>query len=230
VTEKHSLPEKKELVEALMTKGTVLLHLDPRKEGVVVPAWLIDQPQLVLQIGYYMPIPIPDLRIDELGVSATLSFNRSAYPCFIPWKAIFAVVGDDGKGTSWPDDLPAEIVAEIEREIRRVQIRKAPELEKAESKSVSEASDPRSKIGHLKKRPGRKLVKARPVPSASYEDSERTSTPQSAIMPQRAPSERVQAPTAPSANAAPRPSLTTVGRPALKGKARTLPPYLRVIK
>jgi hypothetical protein len=232
VVEKYSLPEKKELVETLMTNGTVLLHLDPRKEGVIVPPWLGGQPQLVLQIGYRMPIPIPDLRIDEFGVSATLSFNRTAYPCFVPWKAIFAVVGDDGRGTSWPDDLPAEIVAEIEREIRRAHIRKAPELEKAvervssELKSVSEAPDRVSTIGGLKKRPGRKSVKARPAAVASPENRGQNSTPQSAML-QKSSSEPVQARTAPSDNA---PRSLSGRRSALKGKTRTLPPYLRVIK
>lgn len=232
MVEKYSLPEKKELVETLMTNGTALLHLDPRKEGVIVPPWLGGQPQVVLQIGYRMPIPIPDLRIDEFGVSATLSFNRTAYPCFVPWHAIFAVIGDDGKGTSWPDDLPAEIVAEIEREIRRARIRKAPELEKSvgkvssELKSVSEAPDPLSTIGHLKRRPSRKSIKPRPVPAAR-EDSEQTSTPLSAVTPLKASSERVRSPAAPSTNAR-RPS--SAGRSALKGKTRTLPPYLRVIK
>ena len=50
---------------------------------------------------------------------ATLSFNRAPYSCVVPWRSIFAVVGDDGRGMVWPEDMPREIAAEVEREVRR---------------------------------------------------------------------------------------------------------------
>jgi hypothetical protein len=56
-----------------------------------------------------MAIPIPDLTIDEAGISCTLSFNRSPFWCRIPWHAIYALVGEDGRGGVWPEDVPPEI-------------------------------------------------------------------------------------------------------------------------
>lgn len=113
------LPNKKDVARALLLQGTVFVHLDPRLPSVVVPGWLTDRPQLVLQIGLDMPIPIPDLRVDDAGVYGTLSFSRQAVTCSVPWEAVFAMVGDDGRGMVWPGSVPAEIAVEIEREARR---------------------------------------------------------------------------------------------------------------
>jgi hypothetical protein len=66
-----------------------------------------------------MPVPIRDLRVDETGVFGTLSFNRAPFTCMVPWHAVFALVGDDGRGMVWPDSMPPEIAQEIEREAER---------------------------------------------------------------------------------------------------------------
>lgn len=119
MSDKEELPEKREVARMLLVKGSVFVHLDPRVQGVIVPDWLRRQPQLVLQVGLDLPVPIPDLEIDEDGVFATLSFNRSAFSCRVPWDAIFALVGDDGKGMVWPNSLPEEIANEVDREAGR---------------------------------------------------------------------------------------------------------------
>lgn len=111
-----TLPTKREVAEALLERGSVFVHLDPRHEGVSIPAWLRKQPQVVLQVGLDMPIPIPDLEIDEDGVRATLSFNRSPHWCIVPWEAVFALVGEDGRGRVFLDSMPPEIRREVDRE------------------------------------------------------------------------------------------------------------------
>jgi len=103
------LPPKKEVALALLERSSVHLHLDPRASGVVVPSGFKKQPQLVLQVGLNMPVPIPDLRLDEVGMSCTLSFNRSPFYCVVPWGSVSAMVGDDGRGMVWPDDVPPEV-------------------------------------------------------------------------------------------------------------------------
>ena len=91
------LPPKKDVVLALLESTDVFVHLDPRTESVKVPAWFKHQPQLVLQIGLNMPVPIPDLEVDDDAVSCTLSFNRSPFFCFVPWQSVYALVGADGR-------------------------------------------------------------------------------------------------------------------------------------
>jgi stringent starvation protein B len=114
-----ALPLKKDVAQQLLLRGSVFVHLDPRRVEVEVPSWLSRQPQLVLQIGLDLAIPIPDLRVDDDGVCGTLSFQREGHFCRVPWDAIFAVVGEDGRGMVWPEDLPLEIAAEVERETAR---------------------------------------------------------------------------------------------------------------
>lgn len=105
----HPLPPKKEVALALLERSSVHVHLDPRGTAAVVPPWFKKQPQLVLQIGLNMPVPIPDLRLDDQGLSCTLSFNRSPFYCVVPWASVFAMVGDDGRGMVWPEEVPPEI-------------------------------------------------------------------------------------------------------------------------
>jgi len=125
------LPPKREVAHALLTQGAAFVHLDPRAVDVVVPEWLKRQPQLVLQIGLNMPVPIRDLRIDDAGVFGTLSFNRAPFTCMVPWHAVFALVGDDGRGMVWPDSMPPEIAQEVEREAERAARSAALEAAKA---------------------------------------------------------------------------------------------------
>jgi len=121
-----SLPYKRDVANQLLRKGSLFIHLDPRMQDVVVPPWLRHQAQLVLQVGMDMPIPIPDLRVDENGIFGTLSFSRTPFSCNMPWNAIFALVGAEGRGMVWPESMPAEIVAEVERENERAALRPAP--------------------------------------------------------------------------------------------------------
>src|SRR5262245_18159277 len=113
------LPLKRDVAKMLLRKGSLFVHLDPRASDVFVPPWLRHQAKLVLQVGYDMPIPIPDLRVDDEGVFGTLSFSRNPFTCAVPWHSVFALVGDEGRGMVWPESMPSEIAAEVEREAMR---------------------------------------------------------------------------------------------------------------
>lgn len=117
--EEKPLPPKLDVARYLLAQGSVFVHLDPRADTVLVPDWYRSEPQLVLQIGFDLPVPIRDLEVDEDGIYGTLSFNRSPFTCHIEWDAVFALAGDDGRGMVWPDSMPHEITEEIEREAGR---------------------------------------------------------------------------------------------------------------
>jgi stringent starvation protein B len=108
------LPPKKDVALALLERASVFIHLDPRENDVVVPAWLKKQPQLVLQVGLNMAVKIPDLDVGEDAVSCTLSFSRRPQFCSVPWRSIYALVGEDGRGMIWPEDIPAEVAAQAD--------------------------------------------------------------------------------------------------------------------
>ena len=125
------LPPKKDVALALLEQASMYIHLDPRADSVQVPVWFKKQPQLVLQVGLNMAVPIPDLHVDEQGLSCTLSFNRAPFFCMIPWRAIFALVGEKGQAMVWAEDVPAEVAAQA-------QAQKQPEKPRAHLRSVGD--------------------------------------------------------------------------------------------
>jgi hypothetical protein len=107
------LPAKQEVARNLLAGSSMFVHLDPRRPGVLVPKQFHGQPQLVLQVGWKMAVPIPDLQVGDAGIKGTLSFNRRPFLCDVPWTAVYALVGEDGKGMVWPDDVPPEVAAQM---------------------------------------------------------------------------------------------------------------------
>ena len=128
-------PPKKEQLQKLLERGNVFVHLDPRVDGVVVPAWHAQKPQLVLQLGLHFAVPIPDLTIDQRGVRCTLSFNRSPFFCDLPWSAIYAMVAEDGQVTVWPTELPPELVPQPSP------VRRAPPTSRSGRARVADAAE-----------------------------------------------------------------------------------------
>ncbi|HEX3139507.1 MAG TPA: ClpXP protease specificity-enhancing factor SspB, partial [Rhizobacter sp.] len=115
MSDTQQLPPKPEVALALLqTALSVYVHLDPRPDNVRVPAWFKKQSQLVLQVGLNMAVAIPDLDVGEEALTCTLSFNRKPEYCWIPWSAIYGLVGDDGRGMIWPESVPPEVAAAAE--------------------------------------------------------------------------------------------------------------------
>lgn len=114
-----TLPSKKEVLLELLEKSNVLMHLDARRDDVMVPRNLKTNPQLVLQLGLNLAIPIRDLDVGDDGVTCTLSFNRTPFSCVLPYPAIFAMVAEDGRAMVWPEDVPEIVARAHEEEARR---------------------------------------------------------------------------------------------------------------
>lgn len=209
------LPPKKDVALALLEQGSVHVHLDPRAGGVVVPLHFKKQAQLVLQIGLNMAVPIPDLSVEEDGIGCTLSFNRSPFYCMIPWAAVFALVGDDGRGLVWPDSVP--------RELQRV----APPPPSA---AVPESAKAEPAKGEKPEKKTRKKKSAKSEAEASLSTPPKSGKPVLVSLPRGA----AAAPVAASkrgegeekeGRAHEPPAAKTPGKPK-----RELPPYLRVVK
>lgn len=114
--------DKLDAASEILARGSLFVHLDPRLDDVDVPRWYRRQAQLVLQVGYDMPVPIPDLCVNEQGVFGTLAFHDYVHFCMVPWSAVFAMVDEEGKGRVWPGSFPQEIVTEVHRELVRKQL------------------------------------------------------------------------------------------------------------
>ncbi|NUO50963.1 MAG: hypothetical protein HOV80_19080 [Polyangiaceae bacterium] len=108
-------PSKKDIALALLEQGAIFVHLDPRRDKVVVPQSYRSQPELVLQFGLNMRIAIPDLEVGDEAIAGTLSFARRPFWCWIPWEAVFAIVDPNRRGAAWPEDAPADAKAAQEQ-------------------------------------------------------------------------------------------------------------------
>jgi stringent starvation protein B len=222
------LPPKKDVALALLEGPSVFVHLDPRRPGVVVPKWFIGQPQLVLQVGLNMAIPIPDLKCDEDGVSCTLSFSRTPFWCSIPWSAVYALVGEDGRGMVWPNDVPPELVSQMQQKMG-AQPQKPARKQRAKLAAVDA---PEAEGG------GRSKGRARPEPARDEGDepaAEARAKPaeREPSKPARVPEARPAAATSPTRREVPSPEAPKPSPAAPSGQKkpkRELPPYLRVIK
>ena len=92
-----------------LADGAVLVMLDARRPGVVVPSTLKSQMDLKLTYGRKLSIPIPDLEIDGFGIKATLSFERVPSLTFVPWGAVWAIAPAEGPLAIFEADVPGEI-------------------------------------------------------------------------------------------------------------------------
>ncbi|HVY47448.1 MAG TPA: ClpXP protease specificity-enhancing factor SspB [Minicystis sp.] len=233
----RQLPPKKEVALALLEGPSLFVHLDPRRPGVIVPKWFTGQPQLVLQLGLNMAIPIPDLRVEDDGVSCTLSFNRAPFWCRLPWSAIYALVGEDGRGMVWPDDVPPEVALQMQKQ-QGVAAKQA--IKKGRPKLNAVATPADEARGRVRRRPpppaesgpgedgpfeaeadartrepgDETPIESEPPRVAAAADEARADGDDDAA---RSPSERA-------------PEGSSGSSPPGKKPKRELPPYLRVIK
>jgi stringent starvation protein B len=136
------LPSKKAVALDLLERTSLFVHLDPRRPGVIVPLVFAKQPQLVLQIGLNMAIAIPDLEVSENGISCTLSFNRRPHLCRLPWSAIYALIGQEGGGMVWPEDVPPEVVAQQRSAAKKDAPARKPSLRAVEGGASERSTSP----------------------------------------------------------------------------------------
>lgn len=107
--------EKADLVISWMADGIVSLHFDARRDDVKVPGHLRGEANCAFEIGFDMPVPIPNLKVTQDGFSGTLSFGGYGMKwCFVPWPAVFCVgqrIYD--RARVWLNDAPAEVQREV---------------------------------------------------------------------------------------------------------------------
>ncbi len=218
----RNLPSKKDVVLALLQGPSVFVHLDPRKKGVVVPSNFRKQPQLVLQLGLNMAVQIPDLRVDDDGLTCTLSFSRSPFWCVLPYSAIYALVSEDGPGMVWPDDVPPEVAAQMQAAVAKQQPKRPrPKLAAVGPRPASEPP-PADDAASAEDAAAQAGAPATPAPAAAAPVGDNV------FQLRPAKKEPEPPPPEPEAEETPRPP----GPRAVPGKKprRELPPYLRVIK
>lgn len=109
------MSEKQKIVEKFLGAGRVVrIHLDGRIPDARLPKRLSRKDHVILEIGLAMPVPIPDLLVNDFGFSGTLRFGGKEFEVFVPWVAVFAV--DQSRGERpviWHEDVPASVSAAV---------------------------------------------------------------------------------------------------------------------
>jgi stringent starvation protein B len=100
--------EKKDRLLAALELGLVLVHLDARRPGVLVPGDLRCESHLRLHLSYkFVP---PDLSVGDWGIRSTLSFSGKRFTVAVPWSALFAITSKvTHEFWMFPEDMPAEL-------------------------------------------------------------------------------------------------------------------------
>ncbi|MBS2023290.1 MAG: hypothetical protein JST92_12820 [Deltaproteobacteria bacterium] len=146
-------PVKKDTLLAYLERGIAMLHIDARREGVQVPPQHKDDPHLRLNLSYRYAIP--DLLVDETKVRATLSFRSKPFECILPWPAVFGITSHaTGQGEVWPEDMPNEVVEQLQTEARAhekddPEAAKKPAAKKVTKKPAEKRPALRAIDGHL---------------------------------------------------------------------------------
>jgi stringent starvation protein B len=98
---------KQQLAEEWLRGDHIMVHLDARRDGVVVPAHLGGQPGLSLKISYLFNT---QPTVDERGIYAPLRFGSEYFECSLPWGAIWGLSSEKGELRIWPDSVPVELL------------------------------------------------------------------------------------------------------------------------
>lgn len=100
--------EKKDRLLAALERGLVMVHLDARRAGVLVPPDLRCESHLRLHLSYrFVP---PDLSVGEWGIRSTLSFSGKRFTVAIPWSALFGITSKvTHEWWMFPEDMPSEL-------------------------------------------------------------------------------------------------------------------------
>jgi stringent starvation protein B len=147
-------PEKKQHLLSALDRGMVMVHLDARRPGVVVPGEFRTESHLRLNLSYrFEP---SDLSVGEWGLRSTLRFSGNRFTVAIPWCAVFGITSHAShEFWMFPEDMPPELMrssgkpGRLTVEPKTVPLREVPLETPAQEEDGSQQPQPRGR-GHLR--------------------------------------------------------------------------------
>jgi len=105
--------QKKMAVMRVLDTGIVMIHCDPRHEGVGLPDFLKSDP--IVRLNFAYGFRLPSFEVDDDAISAVLNFNGHKTYCVIPWESIFAITAPEKehRGWFWRESAPREAMLEF---------------------------------------------------------------------------------------------------------------------
>jgi len=116
MTQAPATPEQKlaVLLDFLSEGRIARIYLVTRPQkgnAPLIPERLYAEEVVSFDIGYAMPVPIPDLAVSLLGVSGTLSFNGRPFLVEVPMDCIF-MVDSGSRRAAFPGYEPSGLFRE----------------------------------------------------------------------------------------------------------------------
>lgn len=140
-TEGRTQANQRTTIERLLNDEQVLVHLNPAFDGVVIPAYLMDNRSVTLRLSRYFK---GRLSTNDREITAELLFGPSYFVCSIPWGSIWGASSVRGDEFVWSDATPPDIMhLVLSQEERNA------ELDRREGRE--RIKTPRAAAGHLRR-------------------------------------------------------------------------------
>lgn len=136
--------QKKAILEEFLSHGTTRVVVNGTHPLTKLPEYLLEDYDVHLDLSYDFGIHFP-MSLEDDGIRAVLSFNRSSFPCFIPWDALWLARVQEGSQLRmilFPESVPSAIQRQVEAARRQTP------LKVIEGGTEEEISPPRT--GHLR--------------------------------------------------------------------------------
>ena len=117
----RSVSRKRSTLEEMLIEGRVQVHIDSATESVVLPEYLMDQPQVILNLSYAFRPEV--FVIDDEGVQITLSFRGQKFLCGLPWSCIYVMQSLNSDGTTmgesaiFVESFPSVLMEQVSEEL-----------------------------------------------------------------------------------------------------------------
>lgn len=105
-------PQKKNLIESMLNNGLVMIVVDARKKGVELPADLLQDSRVALNLSWKFRAY---MELKEESIHALLRFSGKEFLCVIPWNAIW-MVKQNKDGIVFPESLPDQELLSVKAE------------------------------------------------------------------------------------------------------------------
>lgn len=98
---------KRKLFDEWMEEDHLLVHVDTRHAGVIVPSDQKGNSALTLKLSYRFQ---GTTTADDHGISSYLKFSGDYFEVVIPWDALWGMTSASGVQKVWPESVPADLM------------------------------------------------------------------------------------------------------------------------
>jgi len=127
---------KKSVLERLLNFEYILVFVNTKTLGLVLPDYLLVDPSVTLKLSQHFE---GRLEIEETKIEAVLRFKGQYFPCTVPMSGIWGVSTPKGSNYFWLESAPEDVLASFATKAKEHEDQKVPEKKEdtlAEDKKI----------------------------------------------------------------------------------------------